>query len=131
MREEKLLVFEVETKSGSDYSVYKYDNMCVLKSSSKAFNGADFVVINNLYIDEKLNFNGKVYFNAQFELYEKKYRIIPRNKLKKVLTSNLDSVQKTTKIKELDLKNKKEFNNLVDDKIISIDEKYLEEYDLD
>ncbi|MDD4624211.1 MAG: hypothetical protein GX032_00870 [Tenericutes bacterium] len=131
MREEKLLVFEVETKSGSDYSVYKYDDMCVLKSSSKAFNGADFVVINNLYIDEKLNFNGKVYFNAQFELYEKKYRIIPRNKLKKVLTSNLDSVQKTTKIKELDLKNKKEFNNLVDDKIISIDEKYLEEYDLD
>ncbi|MDD3995248.1 MAG: hypothetical protein PHC42_00880, partial [Bacilli bacterium] len=129
MREEKLLVFEVETKSGSDYSVYKYDDMCVLKSSSKAFNGADFVVINNLYIDEKLNFNGKVYFNAQFELYEKKYRIIPRNKLKKVLTSNLDSVQKTTKIKELDLKNKKEFNNLVDDKIISIDEKYLEEYD--
>jgi len=131
VREEKLLVFEVETKSGSDYSVYKYDDMCVLKSSSKAFNGADFVVINNLYIDEKLNFNGKVYFNAQFELYEKKYRIIPRNKLKKVLTSNLDSVQKTTKIKELDLKNKKEFNNLVDDKIISIDEKYLEEYDLD
>ncbi len=131
MREEKLLVFEVETKSGSEYSIYKYDDMCVLKSSSKAFNGADFVVINNININERLSFSGKVYFNAQFELYEKKYRIIPRNKLNKVMTSNLESIQKTTKIKDFDLENKKEFNNLVDSKIITIDEKYLEEYDLD
>lgn len=131
MREEKYLVLEIDTKSGSTYSIYKYDDMCVLKSSSIAFNGADLVVINNLHIDDKLNFTGKVYFNAQIELYEKKYRIIPRNKLKKVLASNLDAIQKTTKIKDLDMKNKKEFNSLLKDKIISVDEEYLEEYDLD
>ena len=131
MREDKLLVLEIHTKSGSIYYIYKYDDMYVLKSSSKAFNGADFVVFQNLYIDDRLNFNGKVYFNAQIELYEKKYRIIPRIKNKKVLNSNLDAIQKTSKVEDIDLKNSKEFKNLLKSKIISIDEKYLEEYELD
>lgn len=130
MREDKLLILEIHTKSGSNYDIYKYDDVYVLKSSSKAFNGADFVVFQNLYIDERLNFNGKVYFNAQIELYEKKYRIIPRIKNKKVITSNLDSIQKTTKIESIDLKNSKEIKNLIKSKVIAIDEKYLEEYEL-
>lgn len=130
MREEKLLVLDINTRSGSTYSIFKYDDMCVLKSSSKAFNGADFVVISNLSIDERLNFNGKVYFNAQIELYEKKYRVIPRNKLKKVMTSTLESIQKTTKIKDIEVVNKKEYNNLLKNKVISVDQEYLEKYDL-
>ncbi len=130
MREEKLLVLDINTRSGSTYSIFKYDDMCVLKSSSKAFNGADFVVISNLFIDERLNFNGKVYFNAQIELYEKKYRVIPRNKLKKVMTSTLESIQKTTKIKDIEVVNKKEYNNLLKNKVISVDQEYLEKYDL-
>lgn len=131
MREEKYLILGITTNSGSTYDIYKYDDMCVLKSSSIAFNGADFVVFKNLHIDERLNFNGKVYFNAQIELYEKKYRIIPRNKLKKVATSSLEAIQKTTKIKDVDIKNKRELNNLIKEKVISVDKEYLEEYDLD
>lgn len=130
MREEKMLVLNIHTRSGSTYSIYKYDEMIVLKSDSKAFNGADFFIINSLLIDEKLNFNGKVYFNAQIELYEKKYRIISRNKQKKVMTSTLETIQKTTKIKEIEVINKKEYNNLVKDKTIAIDIDYLEKYDI-
>ncbi len=131
MDKEKFLVLKVGTKSGSTYDVYKYDDLYILKSSSKAFGGADFIVFNNLHIDERLNFNGKVYFNAQIELYEKKYRIIPRNKKNKVLDSELEAIQRTTKIEELEIKNKKELKNLIKNKIISIEEEYLEKYDLD
>ena len=131
MGKEKCLVLEVSTKSGSTYEVYKYDDLYLLKSSSSAFCGADFIVFNSLYIDERLNFDGKVYFNAQVELYEKKYRIIPRNKKKKVLDSELEAIQKTTKIDYIDVIDNKEFKTLIKNKVIAIDDKYLEEYDLD
>lgn len=131
MGKEKFLVLQISTKSGSTYEVYKYDDIYMLKSSSSAFCGADFIVFNSLYIDERLNFDGKVYFNAQIELYEKKYRIIPRNKKKKVLDSDLESIQRTTKINSIEVINNRDFKTLVKNKTISIDEKYLEEYDLD
>lgn len=131
MGKERFLVLQINTRSGSIYEVYRYDNIYMLKSSSNAFCGADFIVFNSLYIDERLNFDGKVYFNAQIELYEKKYRIIPRNKKKKVLDSDLEAIQRTTKIEKIEVINNKEFKNLIKNKVISIDEKYLEEYSLD
>ncbi len=131
MGKEKFLVLEVNTKSGSVYEVYKYDDIYLLKSSSRAFCGSDFIVFNSLYIDDRLNFDGKVYFNAQIELYEKKYRIIQRNKKQKVLDSALETIQKTTKIDKIEVINNKEFKTMMKNKVISIDENYLEEYDLD
>lgn len=131
MGKEKFLVLEINTKSGSVYEVYKYDELYLLKSSSRAFCGADFIVFNSLYIDDRLNFDGKVYFNAQIELYEKKYRIIQRNKKQKVLDSALEAIQKTTKIDKIEVINNREFKTMIKNKIISIDENYLEEYDLD
>ncbi len=131
MNREKFLVLKANTKSGSIYEVYKYDDVYILKSNSSAFGGADFILFNSLYIDERLNFNGKVYFNAQIELYEKKYRIIPRDKKKKVLNSELEAIQRTTKIVDLELINKREFKTLIKDKIISINDEFLEQYDLD
>lgn len=131
MNRERFLVLKANTKSGSIYEVYKYDDVYILKSNSSAFGGADFILFNSLYIDERLNFNGKVYFNAQIELYEKKYRIIPRDKKKKVLNSELEAIQRTTKIVDLELINKREFKTLIKDKIISINDEFLEQYDLD
>jgi hypothetical protein len=131
MNREKFLVLKANTKSGSIYEVYKYDDVYILKSNSSAFGGADFILFNSLYIDERLNFNGKVYFNAQIELYEKKYRIIPRDKKKKVLNSELEAIQRTTRIVDLELINKREFKTLIKDKIISINDEFLEQYDLD
>lgn len=130
MLNEKKLVLQISTNSGSIYEIYKFDDLTILKSNSSAFCGADFIIFNSLYINERLNFDGKVYFNAQMELYEKKYRIIPRNKKKKVLDSNLEAIQKTTKIKNIEVINNKDFKSLVKNKIISIDSKYLEEYNL-
>lgn len=131
MNGEKYLALEITTKSGSTYNIYKYDDIYILKSSSKAFDGADFIVFQSLFINERINFNGKIYFNAQLELYEKKYRIIPRNKQKKVISSSLDSIQKTTRIEKIEIKNNKILKSLLKLKVVSIDEKYLQEYKLD
>lgn len=131
---DKNLILEVNTKSGSNYKLYKYigkkKTLNVLRSDSSAFDKADFILLDNLCIDDKLNFIGTVYFNSLIELYEKKYRIVPRNRKQEVMTANMDSVQYTTGIKDIIVHDQKEFSNMIKNKTLNIENKYIEEYGL-
>jgi hypothetical protein len=121
---------EVITKSGSNYKLYKYDELNILKSDSSAFENADFILLEKLHIDEKLNFVGTVYFNSLIELYERKYRIIFKRTHKEIITVDMNSVQSTTKIRNITLYNQDEFDKMIKTKFINIDKKYIKEYKL-
>lgn len=130
----KNLVLEINTKSGSNYKLYSYSGedgiLNVLSSSSNSFDNANFIKVSSIKIDDKLGFEGSAYFNALIELYDKKYRVVSKNKKKDVVFAKLEEIQYTTNIKDIVIHNKKIFDELINNKTISIDQKYIEKYEI-
>lgn len=113
-----LPILEVATKSGSVYEVYRYNNegipFDVLKSDSKAFGNANFILLDKIIVDDKLYFKGDLYFDAEVVMNNdentfsiesnkenKKFRVVEMKDLHSTTTINNIKINNETDVKDM------------------------------
>lgn len=129
------LILEFSTKSNSNYWIYRYKidsnfYIYVLKSDSIAFATADFIILNKIKIANKFEFIGTIYANAIIKkikkLFRKPYYLVTQKEPDMgVCTVDMKNSQTTTKINDLKIYERQILLDMVYNKILMIDEKYL------
>ena len=113
------LVLDINTKSGSNYKVYRCKNGSndfynVLVSDSLAFKGADFVLLNKFEVKDRLNFMGTVYSNAKITINgDSLFDINVKDESDDIHTIDMSDLQYTTPVVSLKVINDELLDELV------------------